>query len=61
MPAVRASQPRESVRKDAATQVASEVALHPLGDAPSHGLGLLSYGKEGLQVMLDRPVERWLR
>ncbi len=54
MPAVRAAHPREPVGQDAAPQVASEVALHPAGDLPAHGVGVPRLGKEGLEVMLDR-------
>lgn len=57
MPAVRASQPCESVRQDAAAEVASEVALHPGRDAPAHGVGFLRLGEEGLQVMLNHRVQ----
>ena len=57
MPAVRAANPCEAVGKDAAPQVAAEVALHPRRDAPAHGVGFLRLGEEGLQVMLDHGVE----
>jgi hypothetical protein len=42
MPAVRAPHPGEPVGQDAAPQIASEVVLHPPGDAPAHGIGVLA-------------------
>ena len=57
MPAVRAPHPREAVGEDAAPQVAAKVALHPPGDAPAHGVGILRLGDEGLEVVLHRRVQ----
>jgi hypothetical protein len=53
VPAISAAHPRESVGEDAAAQVAAEVALHPCGDPPAHGVGALRLGEEGLKVVLD--------
>jgi len=60
VPAVRASQPRVAVGEDAAAQVAAEVALHPCGNPPAHGVGVLRLGEEGLEMMLHHGVERRL-
>jgi hypothetical protein len=56
MPTVRAPHPREAVGEDAAPQVAAEVALHPFGYAPAHGVGVLRFGEAGLEVGLDHRV-----
>jgi hypothetical protein len=53
VPAVCASQPREAVGEDAAPKVAAKVALHPPGDAPAHGVGVLRLGEEGLAMEID--------
>ena len=53
VPAVRESHPREAVGKDAAAQVAAKVALHPPGNAPAHGVGVLPLGEEGLAIEID--------
>ena len=48
----------EAVSQDTATEVGSEIALDPGGDAPTRGILVLGRGKEGLQVVLDDGVER---
>lgn len=52
MPTVRAVQPRKAVGQDAAPQIAAEAALHPFGDPPAHGVGILRLGEEGLAIQL---------
>jgi hypothetical protein len=58
VPAVGAAQPSEAVGQDPAAEVAAKVALHPGGDPPAHGVGVLRLGEEGLQMMLDHRVQR---
>jgi hypothetical protein len=55
--AVRAAHTCEAVSQDAAPQVASEVALHPGGDAPAHRVRILRLGEAGLQMVLDHRVQ----
>jgi hypothetical protein len=59
MPAVGPAHPREAVGEDAAAPVAADVALHPCGDPPAHGVGALRLGEEGLQVVLDHRRTVW--
>ena len=53
VPTVRAAYPGKAVGEDAAAQVAADVALHPPGDAPAHGVGVLRLGEEGLAIEID--------
>jgi hypothetical protein len=47
----------EAVSEDAATQVGTEVVLHPGRHALAVGVGRGGVGEEGLQVVLDEGVE----
>jgi hypothetical protein len=55
--AVLATGSGKTVGEDAATQVGSEVLLHPPGHAVAHGIELRGLGEESLKMVLNDRVE----